>query len=144
MTKTCSLKEDNNSGFVLSMGRQEVEEEVAKMLKEVWKVAEQGEEMKVEEEARGNNGMPKPSFLANLMAIQQLHGKPECPPPRRKKAKKTVRFLISTVSKRKLQMEEEEEMDMLSLKRVKEEMLLEEELEQIGFMMTNLLPNGET
>ena len=144
MTKTCSLKEDNNSGFVLSMGRQEVEEEVAKMLKEVRKVVEQGEEMKVEEEARGNNGMPKPSFLANLMAIQQLHGKPECPPPRRKKAKKTVRFLISTVSKRKLQMEEEEEMDMLSLKRVKEEMLLEEELEQIGFMMTNLLPNGET
>ena len=144
MTKTCSLKEDNNSGFVLSMGRQEVEEEVAKMLKEVRKVVEQGVEMKVEEEARGNNGMPKPSFLANLMAIQQLHGKPECPPPRRKKAKKTVRFLISTVSKRKLQMEEEEEMDMLSLKRVKEEMLLEEELEQIGFMMTNLLPNGET
>ena len=144
MTKTCSLKEDNNSGFVLSMGRQEVEEEVAKMLKEVRKVVEQGEEMKVEEEARGNNGMPKPSFLANLMAIQQLHGKPECPPPRRKKAKKTVRFLISTVSKRKLQMEEEEEMDMLRLKRVKEEMLLAEELEQIGFMMTNLLPNGET
>ena len=143
MTKTCSLKEDNNSGFVLSMGRQEVEEEVAKMLKEVRKVAEVGEEMKVEEEARGNNGMPKPSFLANLMAIQQLHGKPECPPPRRKKAKKTVRFLISTVSKRKLQMEEEE-MDMLSLKRVKKEMLLEEELEQIGFMMTNLLPNGKT
>ena len=143
MTKSCSLKEDNNSSFVLNMGRQEVEEEVAKMLKEVRKVVEQGEEMKVEEEARGNNGMPKPSFLANLMAIQQLHGKPECPPPRRKKAKKTVRFLISTVSKRKLQMEEEE-MDMLSLKRVKEEMLLEEELEQIGFMMTNLLPNGET
>ena len=144
MTKTCSLKEDNNSGFVLSMGRQEVEEEVAKMLKEVRKVAEVGEEMKVEEEARGSNGMPKPSFLANLMAIQQLHGKPECPPPRRKKAKKTVRFLISTVSKRKLQMEEEEEMDMLSLKRVKKEMLLEEELEQIGFMMTNLAPNGKT
>ena len=143
MTKTCSLKEDNNSGFVLSMGRQEVEEEVAKMLKEVRKVVEQGEEMKVEEEARGNNGMPKPSFLANLMAIQQLHGKPECPPPRRKKAKKTVRFLISTVSKRKLQMEEEE-MDMLSLKRVKKEMLLAEDLEQIGFMMTNLLPNGKT
>ena len=142
MTKTCSLKEDNNSGFVLSMGRQEVEEGVAKMLKEVRKVAEQREEMKVEEEARGNNGMPKPSFL--LMAIQQLHGKPECPPPRRQKAKKTVRFLISTVSKRKLQMEEEEEMDMLSLKRVKKEMLLEEELEQIGFMMTNLLPNGKT
>ena len=117
-----------------------MEEGVAKMLKEVRKVAEQGEEMKVEEEARGNNGMPKPSFLANLMAIQQLHGKPECPPPRRKKAKKTVRFLMSTVSKRKLQMEEEE-MDMLSLKRVKEEMLIAEELEQIGFMMTNLLPN---
>ena len=128
----------------MNMGRQGVEEGVSEMLKEVRKVVEQGEEMKVEEEARGNNGMPKPSFLANLMAIQQLHGKPECPPPRRKKAKKTVRFLISTVSKRKLQMEEEEEMDMLSLKRVKEEMLLEEELEQIGFMMTNLLPNGET
>ena len=47
MTKTCSLKEDNNSGFVLSMGRQEVEEEVAKMLKEVRKVAEHGEEMKI-------------------------------------------------------------------------------------------------
>ena len=106
-------------------------------------MVEQGEEIKIEEEARGNNGMPKPSFLANLMAIQQLHGKPECPPPRRKKAKKTVRFLISTVSKRKLQMEEEE-MDMLRLKRVKEEMLLAEELEQIGFMMTNLLPNGKT
>ena len=122
------------------MGRQGVEEGVSEMLKEVRKVVEQGKEMKVEEEARG---IPKPSFLANLMAIQQLHGRPECPAPRKEKAKKTVRFLISTVSKRKLQMEEEE-MDMLSLKRVKEEMLLAEELEQIGFMMTNLLPNGET
>ena len=134
----------------MNMGRQGVEEGVSEMLKEVRKVVEQGKvrkvveqgkEMKVEEEARG---IPKPSFLANLMAIQELHGRPECPAPRKKKAKKTVRFLISTVSKRKLQMEEEEEMDMLSLKRVREEMLLEEELEQIGFMMTNLLPNGET
>ena len=124
----------------MNMGRQGVEEGVSEMLKEVRKVVEQGKEMKVEEEARG---IPKPSFLANLMAIQQLHGRPECPAPRKEKAKKTVRFLISTVSKRKLQMEEEE-MDMLSLKRVKEEMLLAEELEQIGFMMTNLLPNGET
>ena len=137
----------------MNMGRQGVEEGVSEMLKEVRKVVEQGKvrkvveqgkEMKVEEEARGNNGIPKPSFLANLMAIQELHGRPECPAPRKEKAKKTVRFLISTVSKRKLQMEEEEEMDMLSLKRVKEEMLLAEELEQIGFMMTNLLPNGET
>ena len=122
------------------MGRQGVEEGVSEMLKEVRKVVEQGKEMKVEEEARG---IPKPSFLANLMAIQELHGRPECPAPRKEKAKKTVRFLISTVSKRKLQMEEEE-MDMLRLKRVKEEMLLAEELEQIGFMMTNLLPNGKT
>ena len=133
----------------MNMGRQGVEEGVSEMLKEVRKVVEQGKvrkvveqgkEMKVEEEARG---IPKPSFLANLMAIQELHGRPECPAPRKEKAKKTVRFLISTVSKRKLQMEEEEEMDMLSLKRVKEEMLLAEELEQIGFMMTNLLPNGK-
>ena len=69
----------------MNMGRQGVEEGVSEMLKEVRKVVEQGKEMKVEEEARG---IPKPSFLANLMAIQELHGRPECPAPRKKKAKK--------------------------------------------------------
>ena len=56
----------------MNMGRQGVEEGVSEMLKEVRKVVEQGKEMKVEEEARG---IPKPSFLANLMAIQELHVK---------------------------------------------------------------------
>ena len=137
MTKSCSLEE----GFVLRMGSvqevEKMEEEVAKMLKQVRKVVEQ-------EQAEEAKGIPKPSFLANLVAIQQLHNMPECPAPKKKKkAKKTVRFFLSTVSKRKLQMEEEE-VEMSSLKRVKEESLLAEELEQIGFMMRDLLPSGKT
>ena len=139
MTKSCSLEE----GFVLRMGSvqevEKMEEEVAKMLKQVRKVVEQEQaEENRKEEAKG---IPKPSFLANLVAIQQLHNMPECPAPKKKKAKKTVRFFLSTVSKRKLQMEEEVEMS--SLKRVKEESLLAEELEQIGFMMRDLLPSGK-
>ena len=137
MAKSCSVEE----GSVMNMGRMQdvakMEEEVTKMLREVRKVVEQ-EEMQKKEEGRG---IPKPSFLSNLVAIQQLHNNmPECPAPRKKKkAKKTVRFLLSTVSKRKLQMEEEE-VEMSSLKKVKEERLLGDELEQIGFMMANMLP----
>ena len=123
---------------MLNMGRvQDV-----KMLKEVMKVVEQeAEEMKKEE---ASTSIPKPSFLANLVAIQQLNNMPECPVPRKKKAKKTVRFILSTVSKRKLHMEEEEAVGMSRLKRVKEERLLAEELEQIGLMMTRMLPSGKS
>ena len=126
-------------GFVLNMGRVQG----AQMLKEARKVVKQeAEEMKKEEPS---TSIPKPSFLANLVVIQQLNNMPECPLPRKKKAKKTVRFILSTVSKRKLHMEEEEgeEVGMSSLKRVKEESLLAEELEQIGFLMTKMLPRGE-
>ena len=135
MTQSCSVED----GFVLNMGR--VQD--AKMLKEVMKVVEQeAEEMKKEE---ASTSIPKPSFLANLVAIQQLNNMPECPVPRKKKAKKTVRFILSTVSKRKLHMEEEEEaVGMSRLKRVKEERLLAEELEQIGLMMTKMLPSGKS
>ena len=142
MTKSCAVEE----GFVLNMGRMQdvakMEEEVTKMLREVRKVVEQQEEeeeeeMKKKEESRG---IPKPSFMANLVAIQ--HNMSECSAPRKKKkAKKTVRFLLSTVSKRKLQMEEEE-VEMSSLKKVKEEEegFLADELEQIGSMMAKMLP----
>ena len=111
MTQSCSVED----GFVLNMGR--VQD--AKMLKEVMKVVEQEAEETKKEEA--STSIPKPSFLANLVAIQQLKNMPECPVPRKKKAKKTVRFILSTVSKRKLHMEEEEgeEVGMLSLKRVR-------------------------
>ena len=113
------------------------------MLKEARKVVKQeAEEMKKEE---ASTSIPKPSFLVNLVAIQQLNNMPECPVPRKKKAKKTVRFILSTVSKRKLHMEEEEEaVGMSRLKRVKEERLLAEELEQIGLMMTRMLPSGKS
>ena len=111
------------------------------MLKEARKVVKQeAEEMKKEEPS---TSIPKPSFLANLVVIQQLNNMPECPVPRKKKAKKNVRFILCTVSKRKLQMEEEEE-GMSSLKRSKEERFLAEELEQIGFMMRNMLPSGKS
>ena len=125
---------------MLNMGR--VQD--ANMLKEVMKaVKQEAEEMKKEE---ASTSIPKPSFLANLVAIQQLNNMPECPVPRKKKAKKTVRFILSTVSKRKLHMEEEEEeaVGMSRLKRVKEERLLAEELEQIGLMMTRMLPSGKS
>ena len=137
MTQSCSVED----GFVLNMGR--VQD--ANMLKEVMKaVKQEAEEMKKEE---ASTSIPKPSFLANLVAIQQLNNMPECPVPRKKKAKKTVRFILSTVSKRKLHMEEEEEEEavgMSRLKRVKEERLLAEELEQIGLMMTRMLPSGKS
>lgn len=123
---------------MLNMGR--VQD--ANMLKEVMKaVKQEAEEMKKEE---ASTSIPKPSFLANLVAIQQLNNMPECPVPRKKKAKKTVRFILSTVSKRKLHMEEEEAVGMSRLKRVKEERLLAEELEQIGLMMTRMLPSGKS
>ena len=123
---------------MLNMGR--VQD--ANMLKEVMKaVKQEAEEMKKEE---ASTSIPKPSFLANLVAIQQLNNMPECPVPRKKKAKKTVRFILSTVSKRKLHMEEEEAVGMSRLKRVKEERLLAEELEQIGLMMTKMLPSGKS
>ena len=134
MTQSCSVED----GFVLNMGR--VQD--ANMLKEVMKaVKQEAEEMKKEE---ASTSIPKPSFLANLVAIQQLNNMPECPVPRKKKAKKTVRFILSTVSKRKLHMEEEEAVGMSRLKRVKEERLLAEELEQIGLMMTKMLPSGKS
>ena len=134
MTQSCSVED----GFVLNMGR--VQD--ANMLKEVMKaVKQEAEEMKKEE---ASTSIPKPSFLANLVAIQQLNNMPECPVPRKKKAKKTVRFILSTVSKRKLHMEEEEAVGMSRLKRVKEERLLAEELEQIGLMMTRMLPSGKS
>ena len=118
---------------MLNMGRMQD----AKMLK----VVEQEQE-EVNEKEEASTGIPKPSFLANL-AIQQLNNMSECPVPRKKKAKKTVRFTLSTVAKRKLEMEEEEEEGMSSLKRSKEEKFLAEELEQIGFMMTNMLASGK-
>ena len=127
MTQSCSVEE----GDVLNMGR--VQD--AKMME----VVEQ-EEVKKKDET--STGIPKPSFLANLVAIQQQNNMSECPVPRKKKAKKTVRFTLSTVAKRKLDMEEEEE-GMSSLKRSKEEKFLAEELEQIGFMMTNMLATGK-
>ena len=110
------------------MLKQEMEEDV-----EVMKVEE-----KMEEESRKVNGevagIPKPSFFLNLVTIG---GRQKCPAPK-KKAKKAPHFPIFAVSKRRLCLEEEEEeVDIMSLKKLKED-LLEEEMGQLDILLTNL------
>ena len=110
------------------MLKQEMEEEV-----EVMKV-----EDRMEEELRKVNGevagIPKPSFFLSLVTI---HGQAKCPAPK-KKAKKAPHFPIFAVSKRRLCLEEEEKVvDMMDLKKLKED-LQEEEMEQLDILLTNL------
>ena len=73
-------------------------------------------EDKVVEEARKVTGIPKPSFFINLVTIDDRR---KCPAPK-KKAKKGLHFPIFAVSKRKLHMEDEEVVDMIHLKKLKE------------------------
>ena len=112
------------------MLKQEMEEEV-----EVMKVEE-----KMEEELRKVNGevagIPKPSFFLNLVTIE---GQQKCPAPK-KKAKKAPHFPIFAVSKRRLCLEEEK--DMMCLKKLKED-LLEEEMEQLDILLTNLYTSSK-
>ena len=102
------------------------------------KVREVKEEERLKEEASKVNGevagIPKPSFFLSL--VTNIEGGQKCP-ARKKKAKKAPHFPIFAVSKRRLCMEEEEEVDMMGLKRLKEG-LLEEEMEQLDILLANL------
>ena len=108
------------------MLKEEVEDKVRKV------------EDKVVDEARKVTGIPKPSFFLNLVAIE---GRQKCPAPKRK-AKKAPYFPVFAVSKRRLHLEEEEEVDMVGLKKLRED-LLEEEMEQLEILLTKMHPSSK-
>ena len=131
-----------------------LEEEVVDMLREVRKAVELEKKMEIGEEILKMeeavvemkevlSGLPKPSFLANQVAADQESQKEAPPPRKKKKGKKTVRFLLTSVSKRKLNLDEEEEEEVEGLKRSREERLLAEELDQIGSMMANMFQKSK-
>ena len=92
-------------------------------------------EEKMKEEAPSKvAGIPKPSFFLSL--VTNIEGGQKCP-ARQKKAKKAPHFPIFAISKRRLCLVEEEEEDMMSLKKLKEDHLVEE-MEQLDILLTNL------
>ena len=131
-----------------------LEEEVVDMLREVRKAVELEKKMKigeeivkmeevVEEMKEELSGLPKPSFLANQVAADQQSQKEAPPPRKKKKGKKTVRFHLTSVTKRKLHLDDEEEEEVEGLKRSREERLLSVELDQIGSMMANMFQKSK-
>ena len=131
-----------------------LEEEVVDMLREVRKAVELEKKMEIGEEIvkmeevvvemkEELSGLPKPSFLANQVAADQESQKEAPPPRKKKKGTKTVRFLLTSVSKRKLNLDDEEEEEVEGLKRSREERLLAEELDQIGSMMANMFQKSK-
>ena len=86
------------------------------------------------EEVEHGGGLPKPRFI-NLADLSS-EGQTECP-PLKKKARRCPRFPMFSVSKRKLNMEEEEELELvkagtwLDSKKLEEE----EELDQYVFQL---------
>ena len=131
-----------------------LEEEVVDMLREVRKAVELEKKMKIGEEIvkmeeavvdmkEVLSGLPKPSFLANQLAADQESQKEAPPPRKKKKGTKTVRFLLTSVSKRKLHLDDEEEEEVEGLKRTREERLLAVELDQIGSMMANMFQKSK-
>ena len=127
-----------------------LEEEVVDMLREVRKAVELEKKMEIVkmEEAVVDmkevlSGLPKPSFLANQLAADQESQKEAPPPRKKKKGTKTVRFLLTSVSKRKLHLDDEEEEEVEGLKRSREERLLAVELDQIGSMMANMFQKSK-
>ena len=131
-----------------------LEEEVVDMLREVRKAVELEKKMKIGEEIvkmeeavvemkEVLSGLPKPSFLANQVAADQESQKEAPPPRKKKKGTKTVRFLLTSVSKRKLNLDDEEEEEVEGLKRSREERLLAVELDQIGSMMANMFQKSK-
>ena len=131
-----------------------LEEEVVDMLREVRKAVELEKKMEIGEEILKMeeavvemkevlSGLPKPSFLANQVAADQESQKEAPPPRKKKKGTKTVRFLLTSVSKRKLNLDDEEEEEVEGLKRSREERLLAEELDQIGSMMANMFQKSK-
>ena len=131
-----------------------LEEEVVDMLREVRKAVELEKKMKIGEEIvkmeeavvemkEVLSGLPKPSFLANQVAADQESQKEAPPPRKKKKGTKTVRFLLTSVSKRKLHLDDEEEEEVEGLKRTREERLLAVELDQIGSMMANMFQKSK-
>ena len=131
-----------------------LEEEVVDMLREVRKAVELEKKMKIGEEIvkmeevvvemkEELSGLPKPSFLANQVAADQQSQKEAPPPRKKKKGKKTVRFHLTSVTKRKLHLDDEEEEEVEGLKRSREERLLAVELDQIGSMMANMFQKSK-
>ena len=87
------------------------------------------------EEVKQEGGLPKPRFV-NLADLNSEEGQTECP-PLKKKARRSPKYPMFSVSKRKLDMEEEEELELVKADTRSGSMKLEgdEELDQYIFQL---------
>ena len=82
-----------------------------------------------EEEVEQEGGLPKPRFI-NLADLSSEEGQTECP-PLKKKARRCPKYPMFSVSKRKLNMEEELELELVKAGTGSDSKMLEEEEEEL-------------
>ena len=108
-----------------------------------------GPERGGEEEGGGDGDRDKEDawrggWHAKTLLFRQLRHQserqPKCP-ALKKKRKQALHFPKFAVSKRRLHMEEEVEVDRVGLKKLKEDSL-EEEMEQLDILLTNMLSSN--
>ena len=140
------FRRENNNFFAFSMDSFAMKTELSsekcvlgKMMALKEEVKKKEEEMETEiRKMHGEGaGMPKPSFFVNFVTNQS---QPKCP-ALKKKRKQALHFPKFAVSKRRLHMEEEVEVDRVGLKKLKEDSL-EEEMEQLDILITNMLSSN--
>ena len=81
------------------------------------------------EEVEQEGGLPKPRFI-NLADLSSEEGQTECP-PLKKKARRCPKYPMFSVSKRKLNMEEELELELVKAGTGSDSKMLEEEEEEL-------------
>ena len=140
------FRRENNNFFAFSMDSFAMKTELSSEKCVLGKMMALKEEVKKKEEEMETEirkmhgevaGMPKPSFFVNFVTNQS---QPKCP-ALKKKRKQALHFPKFAVSKRRLHMEEEEEVDRVGLKKLKEDSL-EEEMEQLDILITNMLSSN--
>ena len=139
------FRRENNNFFAFSMDSFAMKTELSSEKCVLGKMMALKEEVKKKEEEMETEirkmhgevaGMPKPSFFVNFVTNQS---QPKCP-ALKKKRKQALHFPKFAVSKRRLHMEEEE-VDRMGLKKLKEDHL-EEEMEQLDILITNMLSSN--
>ena len=136
------FRRENNNFFAFSMDSFAMKTELSSEKCVLGKMMVLKEEVKKKEEEMETEvhgevaGMPKPSFFVNFVTNQS---QPKCP-ALKKKRKQALHFPKFAVSKRRLHMEEEE-VGRVGLKKLKEDSL-EEEMEQLDILITNMLSSN--
>ena len=136
------FRRENNNFFAFSMDSFAMKTELSSEKCVLGKMMVLKEEVKKKEEEMETEvhgevaDMPKPSFFVNFVTNQS---QPKCP-ALKKKRKQALHFPKFAVSKRRLHMEEEE-VDRVGLKKLKEDSL-EEEMEQLDILITNMLSSN--